>query len=589
MSDPLFESLIAGCTFDLEKYQNDAINVGLIKRENLVKIERKKKNKTNTTNVKEKRKLGQLPEKNQNSSKNLINLSKAEINKNLKIYTIGNDVPRPIVDLDFENFIKFKLPKNFYSQPTPVQAQSIPVLRDRRNCLVCAPTGSGKTISFLLPIIERLALSVDNDKTDTPSSVENFLIIQPSKELATQTYDELLKIMPEDSSVRPHNLSDISEKTRKIFSSEKSGQIPNVLLTTPNKLIYLLKSSNQEISKIFQNFLSKTKTLIIDEADKLFEESHEKNKERSFRTQLGEIFQILTKFKCHFFSATYSSDVEHWCNTYLDEVVNITIGTRNTANDKIDQKLIFTNDEDAKIYNLKRIFMNSGSGSTEAEDENLFKPPVLIFVQSKERVKDLYKELKNEGIIEKFKISSIHGDLNDAVRNETIKKFRTGEYWVLICTELMGRGMDFENVGLVINFDLPTSPISYIHRIGRTARGHNKTGKAVTFFTVQDKHILRTIGGIMKQAGCKVPDYIMEMKKLNNKERKKISKSNPERQAIGMQNRWRKEVQLKKEEKKTKDAKGAKKDKKSVKRSNVSSQQKKVSSSKRRKTVDDIL
>ena len=132
---------------------------------------------------------------------------------------------------------------------------------------------------------------------------------------------------------------------------------------------------------------------------------------------------------------------------------------------------------------------------------------------------------------DEFRVATIHGGLSGDVRDDIVKGLREGKYWVLICTELMGRGIDILGVGLVVNFDLPTSPISYIHRIGRTGRA-GRDGRAVTFFTSEDKYRLRTIGGIMKQAGCEVPDYIMKLPKVNSKNRKKMGQSVPERALI---------------------------------------------------------
>lgn len=599
MDNSLFSSLTAGCDFDLKRFKNDAIKLGLIKSQptSIVQIKTEKEPEKEKLSLSEIPSLTKANSKIKKSSQKEQQSSNQKAKRGLKIYTSGNDIPNPIpADANFINFIKFPLPENFYKNPTPVQSQSIPILRESRNCLVCAPTGSGKTLSFLLPIVEKKLKEIDRSTKDVPVGA-NVLILQPSKELALQTFIELEKIIPkgQEKNIRPHCLSDISEKTRKKFSRPAGAedQTPNILLTTPNKLIYLMKSKDPELAKIFKNYLASTKTLIIDEADKLFEESHKTKKERSFRSQLAEIFQTLSNFVCHFFSATYSSDVEKWCNTYLDSVISVTIGTRNTANNKIDQKLIFTNDENAKIYTLKQMFLGK------------FSPPVLIFVQSKERVKQLYNELKMNGrqFLEKFKISSIHGDLNDKVRLETIKKFRTGETWVLICTELMGRGMDFPNVGLVVNFDLPTSPISYIHRIGRTARGENKTGQAVTFFTTEDRDILRTIGGIMRQAGCEVPDYIMELKKLNNKERRKIAKSNPDREAINQRQRAKdRKDKLKDKNGNKKDLKldsgkgrhqkdqSRKGDKRNIQEIKSSNSKSSIKSNKKRKiTVDDLL
>lgn len=154
-------------------------------------------------------------------------------------------------------------------------------------------------------------------------------------------------------------------------------------------------------------------------------------------------------------------------------------------------------------------------------------PPVLVFVQSKERAKELFHELIYDGI----NVDVIHADRTQLQRDNIVKGFRAGKIWVLICTELMGRGIDFKGVNLVINYDFPNSAISYIHRIGRTGRA-GRRGKAVTFFTENDAVFLRSIANIMKEAGCPVPDYMLQMNKPSKKDRRKMAKKAPKRKTI---------------------------------------------------------
>jgi ATP-dependent RNA helicase DDX52/ROK1 len=127
------------------------------------------------------------------------------------------------------------------------------------------------------------------------------------------------------------------------------------------------------------------------------------------------------------------------------------------------------------------------------------KPPVLLFLQSKERAKQLFHELVYDGI----NVDVIHAERTQEQRDQTIRRFRTGEIWVLICTDLMARGIDFKCVNMVINYDFPQSAVSYIHRIGRTGRA-GREGRAVTFFTEADIHYLRSIANVMKLSGCEV-------------------------------------------------------------------------------------
>ena len=147
---------------------------------------------------------------------------------------------------------------------------------------------------------------------------------------------------------------------------------------------------------------------------------------------------------------------------------------------------------------------------------------MLIFVQSKYRAKELYSELMYDGV----NVDVIHGDKKKHERDEIMKKFRVGDIWVLVCTDLMARGIDFKTVNSVINFDFPTSLVSYIHRVGRTGRA-GRDGSAVTYFTDSDLPYVKTIANLMQKSGHEVPSWMLNMKGSvngNNKEWKKLEK-----------------------------------------------------------------
>ena len=153
----------------------------------------------------------------------------------------------------------------------------------------------------------------------------------------------------------------------------------------------------------------------------------------------------------------------------LRNPVRILIGPKNTGARTIDQKLVFVGREEGKLLSIKNLIREG------------FKPPALLFVQNKDRAKELYNELMYDGI----NVGTIHADRTKQQRDDTIKDFRIGKIWVLICTDLMSRGIDFRGVNLVINYDFPQSAVSYIHRIGRTGRA-GRAGTAVTLYTERD-------------------------------------------------------------------------------------------------------
>lgn len=143
----------------------------------------------------------------------------------------------------------------------------------------------------------------------------------------------------------------------------------------------------------------------------------------------------------------------------------------------------------------------------------------------------MYSEL----IYDAINVDVIHADRTQQQRDEVVKGFREGKVWVLICTELIGRGIDFLGVNLVINYDFPPSAIAYIHRIGRTGRAGRK-GKAITYFTQDDKLKLRSIANILRNSGCKVPEYMLTIKKQSKKVRRQLEKTIPKRDDIAVQN-----------------------------------------------------
>lgn len=147
------------------------------------------------------------------------------------------------------------------------------------------------------------------------------------------------------------------------------------------------------------------------------------------------------------------------------------------------------------------------------------KPPVLIFVQSIERAKELFHELIFDGI----NVEVIHSDRTKAQRDNIIDQFRVGKIWVLIATELMARGLDFKGVNLVINYDFPQTIASYIHRIGRTGRA-GRQGEAITYYTQDDIPYMKGVVNVMKESGCDIPEWMLKLKTANHNQKRQLRK-----------------------------------------------------------------
>ncbi|XP_077447909.1 putative ATP-dependent RNA helicase DDX52 isoform X2 [Stigmatopora argus] len=418
------------------------------------------------------------------------------------IHVHGSDVPDPVCTFEelqsmykLDPLVIQNLREAALSVPTPIQMQAIPLMMQGREVLACAPTGSGKTLAFCLPILSSL---------QRPAKLGfRALVISPTRELSNQTHREMLRFS-EGLGLRIHILNKAAVASNRF--GPQSNKKYDVLISTPNRLVFMLKQEPPAID------LSNVEWLVVDESDKLFEDG-----KTGFRDQLAAIFLACSNAKARkaFFSATCTQEVEKWCRLNLDNLVSVNIGHKNTAVESVKQELLFVGTENGKMVAVRDIVKKG------------FMPPVLVFVQSIERAQELFRELVYEGI----NVEVIHAERTQQQRDNVVESFRRGQIWVLICTALLARGIDFKGVNLVINYDFPTSAVEYIHRIGRTGRaGHQ--GKAITFFTENDKPLLRSIANVIKQAGCPVPDYMLGFKKMHSKLRRRIEKKPPGRSTI---------------------------------------------------------
>ncbi|XP_037324133.2 probable ATP-dependent RNA helicase DDX52 [Pungitius pungitius] len=453
------------------------------------------------------RKISNLPSdgKEKSSLKRLKHLHQEKVNRIRSQHHInvhGCDVPDPVCtfeDLQAEYSLNPCILQNLkdagLTSPTPVQMQAIPLMMHGRELLACAPTGSGKTLAFCLPMLAQL---------QQPANLGfRAVVISPTRELANQTYRELLR-MSEGVGFRVHIIDKASLAAKKY--GPQSNKKYDILVSTPNRLVFLLKQDPPALD------LSSVEWLIVDESDKLFEGG-----KSGFREQLAAVFLACSgsMVRRAFFSATCSPDVEQWCRLNLDNLVSVNIGHRNAAVATVEQELLFVGTENGKLLAMREIIQKG------------FLPPMLVFVQSIDRARELFHELVYEGI----NVDVIHAERTQQQRDNVVHSFRSGKIWVLICTALLARGIDFKGVNLVLNYDFPTSAVEYIHRIGRTGRaGHQ--GKATTFFTEDDKPLLRSIAKVIKQAGCPVPEYMIGLKKIHSKVKRRLEKKPPTRTTI---------------------------------------------------------
>ncbi|CAB3407805.1 unnamed protein product [Caenorhabditis bovis] len=415
-----------------------------------------------------------------------------------RIFTWGDEIPDVILrfsDANVDEKITQKLDVNNIKKPSPIQMQSIPLMLHRRNILASAPTGSGKTLAFAIPIIDEiLKLKQCAEYSGAPKLLA--IILEPTRELASQTYSEFCKYAG-DQIKCGH------------FSDEHLVSNVDVLVSTPNRIVFHLGQIN----------LDNLRWLVVDESDRLFEVVE--GQERCFRNQLAAIYKACEAqcTRVAFFSATFSHEVEKWCKENIENIGMVCIGERNSSNTSVKQELKYCGSEDGKKIAIKTLLKTQ------------FKPPALVFVQSKDRAVQLVKLLS--AIDSTLKVDSITSEKSDKERDLTMERFRKGDTWVLVCTELLGRGLDLSDVGLVINYDLPTSIVSYIHRVGRTGRAGN-IGHAVTYFTDNDIQYIKSIATVIKQSGFEIPEYLLEMKKVSRDKKKELQRHAPKRHKIAV-------------------------------------------------------
>jgi len=191
------------------------------------------------------------------------------------------------------------------------------------------------------------------------------------------------------------------------------------------------------------------------------------------------------------------------------------VGTKNSAVQQVDQKLIYAGSEEGKLIALRNRIRQG------------IKPPVIIFVQSKARADELFREL----VFENINVDVISADKTQAQRERTTQNFRDGKIWFLVATNLMSRGMDFQGVNLVINYDLPTTPTDYIHRVGRTGR-MGKNGVAETYYTDEDVPFLKQIVEVLKQSKQTVPEFLLSLKTVDQHQYEKLKVKPLSRESI---------------------------------------------------------
>ncbi|EPE35475.1 P-loop containing nucleoside triphosphate hydrolase [Glarea lozoyensis ATCC 20868] len=446
------------------------------------------------------------------------------------------------------------LVNNGYVIPTEVQMGSLPLLlqpdvalgEDSKelgipntttaiNLLSVAPTGSGKTLAFLIPIINRV---IERRRShEKGNHYLDAVVVAPTKELANQIVNEAKKLSlgtgvkivgmrkglnvvgsqpPADqSSSGDDDESDEEVKGSDIPLSQPVAKA-DILVATPGLLASAISSKTGESSS-----LPTVRTLVLDEADVLLDPL--------FQDQVLGIWNacINPELRVTLWSATMGSNIESLASTTIqsrrekleldDDVptIRLVVGLKDSAIPNIKHTLTYAATEPGKLLALRQLVHPTAKSS---DGEHSLRPPFLIFTQTIPRAIALHSELFYDIPAEaggSSRIAVLHSDLSDSARDNVMTRFRKGEIWILITTDILSRGVDFRGINGVVNYDVPNSGAAYIHRVGRTGRAGRSGGVAITFYTKEDvpyvKNIANIIAASEKQAG--VPPSEVSMQK----------------------------------------------------------------------------
>lgn len=340
-----------------------------------------------------------------------------------------------------------------YTEPTPIQAQSIPHLIEGRDLLGQAQTGTGKTSAFGIPLIEH---------TDTENRAIQHLILAPTRELAMQIAEELDELARYKKGVRTLAIYGGQSMERQLAALRRH---PQIIVGTPGRVMDHMRRKTIRLAEL--------ESIVLDEADEMLN--------MGFRE---DIDTILTDTKAGaqrvLFSATMPRGILEIAETYLEDPIHVEIKSKTTTVSSIDQTYIEVR-EATKAEVLCRLI--------EAGNIRL----ALVFCKTKNRVDDLTAELQNRG----YQAEGLHGDMNQRQRTTVMNAFKQGRSKILIATDVAARGIDVDDIELVINYDIPYDVEYYIHRIGRTGRA-GKSGQSVSFVVGRELLDIRRIAKLTK-------------------------------------------------------------------------------------------
>jgi ATP-dependent RNA helicase RhlE len=357
-------------------------------------------------------------------------------------------------DMPLSAGLQQKLAQFHFTTPTPVQASAIPPALEGKDVLATAQTGTGKTLAFLIPTLERLAAA------DAAPKQVSALILVPTRELAMQVHEQYEQLRPKKAKPAALVMGGTSEQRQ--IQSVRNGA--TVVIATPGRLEDYLRRKLVDLRKV--------KILVLDESDRMLD--------MGFLPAIRRIVAELPRQRqtlC--FSATLEASVANLVNDYMDHPVRVALGSTSKPADTVElQAFEIPQAEKAEVL---RHLLNAEKGQT------------LIFARTKHGTERLAKNLMRDG----FTAAMIHGDRSQSQRTGALNGFEEGKFQVLVATDVASRGIHVNNVAHVINYDLPQIPEDFIHRVGRTGR-MGSAGRASTLVSGAEIGELRSMERSLK-------------------------------------------------------------------------------------------
>ncbi|KAK2894139.1 probable ATP-dependent RNA helicase DDX17 [Channa argus] len=400
-----------------------------------------------------------------------------EYRRKKEISVRGSGCPKPITSFhhaQFPQYVIDVLVQQNFKEPTAIQAQGFPLALSGRDMVGIAQTGSGKTLSYLLPAIVHINHQPYLERGDGPIC----LVLAPTRELAQQV-QQVAYDYGKSSRIKGTCVYGGAPKGPQIRDLERGVEI---CIATPGRLIDFLEAGKTNLRRCTY--------LVLDEADRMLD--------MGFEPQIRKIVdQIRPDRQTLMWSATWPKEVRQLAEDFLKDYVQINVGALElSANHNILQivDVCMDNEKDHKLIQLMEEIM--------AEKEN----KTIIFVETKKRCDDLTRRMRRDG----WPAMCIHGDKSQPERDWVLSEFRSGKAPILIATDVASRGLDVEDVKFVINYDYPNSSEDYIHRIGRTARSTN-TGTAYTFFTPGNLRQARELIRVLEEARQAINPKLLQL------------------------------------------------------------------------------